>query len=315
MLNKITIIANPIAGSGKVKKFMEHFKAGLSQHHIKADLKLTTQSGDAYDIGKQYTESHPIVCLSGDGTFNEAINGIMNNKRFTALNRPPMGIIPFGSGNVIAKELSLKRNTQHFIHLYKNNLLRNLDIGSVHFLKENKKRYFISMAGIGFDAEVARQYQLGRNGAKLQAHLFSYLPITLKTISCYKMPRITVQVEGKTVAKNASFVQVANARSYGGPFVLVDNALPDDGLLDVAWFKGTSPLNIVRYYSLAFLGCTDKAHDMRQIKTTKVILSSSNDTKIPLQVDGDWCGYLPVEIEIIPKSIRIYTLPDSTLKK
>jgi diacylglycerol kinase (ATP) len=312
MFNRITIIANPIAGSGRAMKFLERFKAELSLHHIKTDLKLTIQAGDAYEIAKQHMENSPIVCLGGDGTVNEIINGLFKNEHYTAHNLPPLGIIPFGSGNVIAKELFLKRSIKYFIHLYQNNLLRYLDIGCVRFLKENKRRYFISMAGVGFDAEVARQYQLDRKGAKLQAHLFSYFPITLKTIPRYQMPRITIQIGDKIVSKDATFVQVANVRSYGGPFVLVNNAVFDDGSLDVLWFKGKSPFSILLYYSLAFLACTNLAHDVTQKKAKKVILSPFDDEasltqKVPIQVDGDWCGYLPVEIEIIPKGIQIFT--------
>lgn len=317
MTKKIKIIANPIAGSGKARKFVEHLKNALTSRQIESDVKLTSQYGDAQEIANKHTEDTPILCLGGDGTFNEIINGLITNEYFTENNRPIIGLIPFGSGNVIAKELQLKRNIRHFIGLYQNNLYRQLDIGCVHLIQENRKRYFISMAGIGFDAEVARQYQLDRNGAKLQAHLFSYFPITIKTISCYKMPRITIQIEGKTVSNNASFVQVANVRSYGGPFVLANNAIFDDGFLDVVWFKGKSSLNIARYYSRAFLrranlperlfGRADIAHDMRQKKTKKVVLRTHSTQKVPVQVDGDWCGYLPIQIEIIPKGIRVYT--------
>ncbi|MFH0889416.1 MAG: diacylglycerol kinase family protein [Planctomycetota bacterium] len=312
MTKRIKIIINPIAGSGKAEKFVEHLKNALTSRQIESDVKFTSQYGDAQEIANKHTEDTPILCLGGDGTFNEIINGLITNRHFTENNRPIIGLIPFGSGNVIAKELQLKRNIRHFIGLYQNNLYRQLDIGCVRFIQENKKRYFISMAGIGFDAEVARQYQLDRNGAKLQAHLFSYFPITIKTIFRYKMPRITIQIEGKIVSRNASFVQVANVRSYGGPFVLVNNAIFDDGFLDVVWFKGKSPLNIIRYYSLAFLGCTNIVHDMKQKKTKEVVLSLSDDEassvrKVPIQVDGDWCGYLPIQIEIIPKGIRVYT--------
>ena len=335
MFKKLTIITNPIAGSGRAMKFLETLKTDLAHHQIENELKLTAQAGDALQIAREYSEDHPILCLGGDGTVNEIINGLLSNNHFTVVNRPVLGIIPFGSGNVIAKELHLKRNIRHFIHLYQNNFTRYLDVGCIHLpapldigtqaglLEANKsarggsavgtekqkkdsnqKRYFISMAGIGFDAEVTRQYQLDRNGAKLQAHLFSYFPIAIKTIARYQMPHITIQIDDKIVSSDATFVQVANVRSYGGPFVLVNNAVSDDGLLDICWFSGKSSLNLILYYTFAFLG-NGSLIASGKLKSKKIILSSKQT--VPLQVDGDFCGYLPVEIGIIPKSIQVYT--------
>jgi len=302
--NKLKIIANPIAGSGRAIRFLERLKTNLEAHQIKPDVRLTVCPEDACRISQEHSDDTPIICLGGDGTVNEVINGLIDNKNFNAENRPVLGVIPFGSGNVIAKELGIKRSARHFINLYQNNSVKNLDAGCVTTLKDGKKRYFISMAGAGFDAEVARQYQMNRKGANLQAHLFNYLPTALKTVWRYRMPRIRIEVDGNVLSKNASFIQAANVRSYGGPFILVDNAVNNDGLLDILWFQGIAPLDILLYYTLAFLGKTGIVKS-GHIKTKKVRLSSKG--KVSVQVDGDWCGYLPVEIEIIPQAIRCFT--------
>jgi YegS/Rv2252/BmrU family lipid kinase len=305
MLDSLTIIVNPIAGSGKGIRYIEQLKYVLSRNRIEPDIKPTRQTGDAIEIARNYSQNHPIICLGGDGTFNEIINGILLNTRFSPGNRPLLGLIPFGSGNVIAKELKLKRNPQHFVNLYQNNLVRTLDIGCVRFINpEGRSRYFVSMLGIGFDAEVARQYQSNRKGAKLQAHLLSYFPLALKTIYYYQMPSIAIQIDDKTISNDASFVQIANVRSYGGPFVLVNEAIPDDGLLDVSFFKSKSSLNILLYYTFAFFG---KANLLRQGKQTAKKITLHSENKVPVQIDGDFCGELPVEVEIIPEAVRIFS--------
>jgi len=305
MAQKIKIIANPIAGAGRARKFAERLKGEFGRHHIDSEIKFTAKGGDAYEIALNHNKPAPIICLGGDGTVNEVINGIMNNHRFSSNNRPPLGVIPFGSGNVIAKELSLKRNTKHFLHLYKNNLMRYLDVGRIHLPQLSKKRYFISMAGIGFDAEVARNYHLERNGSsRPMAHILNYVPHALQTLSKHKMPKITIEIDGKEVAHNASFIQVANVRSYGGPFVMVNNAVFDDGYLDVMWFKGKSPINILLYYTLAFLETASPVL-CSQRRAKKIHLRS--DEEVQVQIDGDYCGPLPATIEIIPKGIQVYT--------
>lgn len=312
MAKQLSIIANPISGSGRVSRFLEHLKNALIERHIEPDIRLTEKAGDAITLAQSHPDATPILCLGGDGTFNEVINGLMSNHRFTASNRPALGFIPFGSGNVIAKELRLKRSVSRFIRLFQSESLRTLDLGCVNLPEENLKRYFISMAGIGFDAEVARAYQLARkDGAMPQAHLFTYLPLSLKHLFSYQAPSITIQADGATIAENASFVQIANARSYGGPFVMVNQAVPDDHALDACWFTGKSPLSILLYYALGFFSHGSMASKGCQ-RISKITMTSKE--KVALQVDGDFCGYLPAEISIIPGAIRVFA-PQGAVRK
>ena len=305
MAKRIKIIVNPISGSGRSMRFLEHLKDALAKEQVECQVAPTQKAGDAALMAQTHQDNTPILCLGGDGTLNEVINGLLANPRFTAENRPVLGFIPFGSGNVIAKELNLKRSVKQFIHLFRNNLSRQLDLGCVYLPKENIKRYFISMAGIGFDAQVAQKYHLSRkDGSKLQAHLFSYFPIALRHLFSYQAPGITIHAGDKLIADNASFVQIANVRSYGGPFVLVNRAIHNDGLLDACWFTGKSSLSILLYYTLAFLGNGSLASSGHE-RITKVTVTSPKP--VPLQVDGDFCGYLPAEIEIIPGAIRMFT--------
>lgn len=313
MTKRLKIIANPIAGSGRVSRFLEHLKNALVQEHIEPDIRLTQKAEDAIALAKDQADDVPILCLGGDGTFNEVINGLMNNTRFSAANRPALGFIPFGSGNVIAKELRLKRDAGQFIRLFRDNLVRQLDLGCVNLPEVNLKRYFISMAGIGFDAQVAQKYHLARkDGSMLQAHLFTYFPISLKHLFSYQAPSIAISADGKTIAENASFVQIANARSYGGPFVLVNKAVPDDNALDACWFIGKSSLSILYYYTLAFFSHGSLASKGHQ-RITKVQITAT--TQVPLQVDGDFCGYLPAEIVIVPDAVRVFTPVQTGVKK
>ncbi|MEW6025852.1 MAG: diacylglycerol kinase family protein [Planctomycetota bacterium] len=334
MASQLKIIVNPISGSGRAMRFLERLKDALAKAAIEYEVAPTQKAGDAISLAQAHPDTTPILCLGGDGTLNEVINGLVANPRFDAASRPVLGFIPFGSGNVIAKELKLKRSVRQFIHLFRDNLTNQLDLGCIYLPKENIRRYFISMAGIGFDAEVARKYHLSRkDGSRLQAHLFSYFPIALKHLFSYRAPKITILAGGdasgtsrqkrdKPLTEDASFVQVANVRSYGGPFVLVNQAIHNDGLLDACWFSGRSSLSILYYYTLALLGnlpewpfgqaggsLTSAGHQ----RISKVTITSTqpegtaSSEPVALQVDGDFCGCLPAEIEVAPKAIRIFS--------
>ncbi|MFH1227374.1 MAG: diacylglycerol kinase family protein [Planctomycetota bacterium] len=301
MVKRLKVIINPISGSGKAVRFLKKLEQALSARSIDFETMLTEQAGDAYREAivcrdKVYSA---ILCLSGDGTINEVINGLMAGKQDI-----PLGVIPFGSGNVIAKGLGLKRNIKQFIDLYHNNQITAVDLGRITN-KESAGRYFISMAGAGYDAEVAHRYHISRAGkSRLQAHLFSYFPISIKTLWSYRMPRIAIKLDGKSITDDAGFIQIANTHSYGGPFIFVPEAVMNDGLLDVLWFQGRSRLNILLYFGMAFLGNGSLSPGSELLPGKNIELSSPD--QVSVQIDGDYCGQLPARIEIAPKAIKVF---------
>jgi len=300
-MSKLRIIVNPISGSGKAVRFLKKLEQALSARSIAFETMLTGQAGDACREatvcqGKGYSA---ILCLSGDGTINEVINGLMAGQQDI-----PLGLIPFGSGNVIAKGLGLKRDINQFIELYQNERIIAVDLGRITN-KESAGRYFISMVGAGYDAEVAHRYHISRAGkSKLQAHLFSYFPISIKTLWSYRMPRITIKLDGQPVSDDASFIQIANTHSYGGPFTFVPDALMDDGMLDTLWFKGRNRLNALLYFGMAFLGNGSAWPGSKLVRAQVIELSSADDVRV--QIDGDSCGQLPARIDIVPKAIKVF---------
>lgn len=299
-MKKICLIINPIAGLGLGRHFMRYLARGLEENQFEPIIKATTRKGDARTIVKETPDCDYITCIGGDGTFNEIINGITLNGRDI-----PIGLIPMGSGNVLAKELKLSARPSKFIKLLKDQKTRTIDIGEITFGADNysRPRFFASMVGIGFDAEVVRQHHLGRRGRDFFPHMSSYLPLSLKIAWTYKNPRMNIEVDGKLITTEASFIQVANVRSYGGPFVLAPHARPDDGWLDVMWFKAQVSRDIWRYYWDAFWFDVTKTAGVGGCRVKEVKISSRE--LVPVQVDGDFCGYLPVSIRVIPRAISV----------
>ncbi len=298
---KTKIIANPIAGLGKGRRYAQKLVSALNETGIDSTIHYTSRANEARYLARDTQEADTIICIGGDGTVNEVINGLLEN---THESNKPLAVLPIGAGNVIAKELKLSRDIKQFVRLLKTHKTVKLDVGIISFPKAPTpiKRKFISMAGSAFDAEMARRYHLIRkDGVFLHPHYFSYLPLGLRTISNYKMPRISIEIDGKLHTENASFVQVANARSYGGPFTFVPQAQPHDGWLEILWYTGRRKWDIIRYYWHAFTGNGTNCSDAHHVRGRKVVLGS--DQRLPIQVDGDCCGYLPAEISIIPQAV------------
>ena len=161
------------------------------------------------------------------------------------------------------------------------------------------------MAGAGLDGEVARRVCERRRGTLSQ---LSYFFPSLQTIASYPFCPMTLTVDGEVITDEANFVEIANIRQYGGPMVLVDNADRSDGLLDVLVVERGGRMNFVGYMSQALTFKRVRGKGVRFLRGRKILLESQHD--VPYQVDGDYCASLPVEIEIVPASLKLVVNPE-----
>ena len=160
------------------------------------------------------------------------------------------------------------------------------------------------MVGVGLDGEVARKVCNSRRGTFRQRH---YCLPTMATLLGYKFHRASLTIDGEKITDDATFIQVANTWKYGGPMVLVPQADRSDGMLDVLLVEKCSRLRYLWYLMQSAILKRVKDRGVRYFKGRRVLIESDSD--VPCQVDGDYCGSLPMEIEIVPDSVRIVVNP------
>ncbi len=257
---------------------------------------VTAQIVDSLEADKQLSqeaaasgEFDAVVAAGGDSTIRGAAAGLIGTDL-------PLGIIPVGTGNVMAAELSLGRNADRIA-----DILINGTAIPVHGGKINGEPFFL-MAGAGFDADV-----VGRLSQSLKKRIgkVAYTGPVLSTLTG-PLPKLHVEVDGARF--DAAWVIVTNARHYGGEFVLSPaTALDRPGLRTVMLQPGTR-LGLLKLIVKLAAGRLEDDPCVTSIEGRKTVISS--DMPVPVQIDGETHGSTPVTIEPCDESFRLIVPPE-----
>jgi YegS/Rv2252/BmrU family lipid kinase len=193
--------------------------------------------------------------------------------------------------NVFAAELGLPGDLDEAWAIIQAGRTRRVDL-----LRANQQ-YFVQLAGVGLDAQVvqATSWNFKKNFGPL-----SYL-ISAAQIAARKPPRLYVEADDQV--REGSFVLIGNGRYYGGPLAFFKDALIDDGKLDVLIFKNLAYLDIARYVTNVFIGKHTGLPDVEYFQTKKASVRSDED--VPVEVDGEVVGSLPVTFRISSRKVKV----------
>ena len=292
MKSLIILICNP-AAKGMSKTKIERACRLLEQRYYRVELLFTKQRGEAEQLAKDATKKAPllIIAAGGDGTFNEVANGIAGSEI-------PMAILPMGTTNVLAKELGIPDTVEGALEVALNNTPKNVSLGRIAMVRDSSpiSRYFILMAGIGFDGEAV--YGINETCKKISGK-GAYLYSGVKTLLRFDPDELEVTVDGKK--HSAYSLIVGNASKYGGNFKVTPDARLTETILDVCLFKGKKRIDTLRYILGIVTGSHLKFADVEYLNAREVAIKGHAH----IQIDGDYFSMTPAEISIVPNALRL----------
>ena len=293
-------IVNPVAGRGRVERAQAVLHAARGGEGADAlEVAFTERPGDAVRLAQDAAaaEYDPVVAVGGDGTVHEVVNGLL---RFRG-SIPSLAVIPTGTGNDFARSVGIPTSVREALDLVVGSAgaLRPIDTARVG------NRYFVGVAGAGFDARVAKAVNAAPNRMKVGALPFVYY--TLREIVRNRNPELTVDLDGgaRVLTQRSLLVAVANCRFSGGGMQLAPDAEPDDGLLDVCLIGDASATEVVRLLPSVFSGghVRHPKVSIQRAATVRV----SGPAGVEAQADGELIGGLPLEISVVPRGLRVVT--------
>jgi len=287
----IACIINPKAGAGGKKGIVHKFTSYLTAKGYTIRTMFTGSLNDAWDFAKSFARTADcamVVAVGGDGLIREVTSGLKQSDK-------PLLIIPAGTENLLANELGFDEKFSTIAGTFENGLLKSLDLGKVN------GRSFTSIAGIGFDGRIVDRVQSLREG-----HIdhLDYLGPAWRTFWDYKFDTIQVQVDGQTIFDGRGLVFVGNISRYALGLQLLHYADFSDGLLDVCVYKCSSRFRLLKQFFMTILKQQYKYSDAIYRQGKRILVTSQNSC-LPVEIDGDPGPNLPVEIEVIPQAIKI----------
>ncbi|BDZ31133.1 diacylglycerol kinase family lipid kinase [Lactiplantibacillus sp. WILCCON 0030] len=239
MTTEYDIIINELAGSGHGKAVWEIVKPLLEQRQIVFESRVSEYAGHTTRLATQFAEQQRqkpadvttvLLVIGGDGTLNEALNGLMQ----VPTDHPmPLAYIPGGSGNDFARGLEMATDPAIALAQVLNNLrARPLTIGYYHETLKNEHRYFVNNVGLGFDAQIVDDTNRSKKKGKL-GH-WAYLSNALKAYSQQEGYPLTVHIgRQRDHYRHAFLCTVSNHPYFGGGVKILPQANIHDDQLEL----------------------------------------------------------------------------------
>ncbi len=292
------VIFNPTAGARDVHRELQRVMGYLEECGWQLTLRETRSRGEATTFAREAVSAgmRAVFVVGGDGTINEAVNGLVGSE-------VALGLLPSGTGNVWALELGLPIpspvNWHPLLGAAKAMLaghVRRVDVGRAG------ERHFLLWAGVGLDAAVTEQIE-PRPRAKKRLGTLAYVIAAALVAKDFTGTRVEVTVDGQQVRARALLIVVSNTQLYGRIVRIASQARLDDGLLDVCVFQGYGFPSAVRHAVRVLAG--QHLHDPQVIYLQGRRVSINAAQPLAVHMDGDPVGHTPLTLEIVPRALNI----------
>jgi len=287
----IHFIVNPISGKGKHQITEALIQTFFPPEEYRVFVHLTERKRHAVELTKYALSqgANIIVACGGDGTIHEVATELVNKEVL-------FGIVPVGSGNGLASNLSIPKAIDKALQLIRKQAVMAMDVGSLN------GAYFFSNMGFGIDATIIEQYE--KSGKR---KLGAYIRAALNSAQQYKAKQMKVTYNGQTKEINPLLLFISNSNEMGYKMSLTPQASLTDGLLDYLMVPKIGIIKQLTFGLYVLLKKTDKFRRTDYIQTSRIEVEIPNETKHGVQVDGEYyeCDTNHFVIEIVTKSLHV----------
>jgi YegS/Rv2252/BmrU family lipid kinase len=290
-------VLNPVSGGGRGLRQRARIERLLRECNIDYRLVVSERAGQAIALARDAarTGCRRFVCIGGDGTLNEVLNGALE----AGAGDTTLALIPVGRGDDWARTFGIPRDFQAAVRLIAAGHTKQQDVGVARFEHGGSavQRHFINVAGVGFDAYVVQRTSALRLGP------LTYLAGLLQGFLTFRAPRLRVTA-GAFVRDENMFLAFAAIGCYcGGGMRVAPQAIVDDGKFDVVTVgevgKGELVINLRRLFD----GTLPEYPKVKTALAAQVRVEAVPPAQV--EADGELLGHTPVTFSVLPRAVRV----------
>ncbi len=268
--NKILFVINLGAGNSTGIQWQDIIGKYFTDKHVELDYFILPKKPDVKALKGYITKTRPakVVAVGGDGTVALLANIIGGSST-------PLGILPAGSANGMAKELKIPVDNEQALAIIDSGIIKCCDA-----IKINDKEICIHISDIGLNAQLIKYFDEGKLRGKM-----GYMKVILKTLWFRKKMQVIIQTKDLEVRRNAFMVLLANASQYGFGTVINPEGQLDDGFFEVVVVRKLSVASLLK---MLIKPGPFNPHNIEIFPSTAVTINTLRP--VHFQVDGEYKG-------------------------
>jgi YegS/Rv2252/BmrU family lipid kinase len=286
----LALLVNPTSGGGRTKRLLPTVEGELDKRRIAFRVEPTRSVEHAIEEALRAADADEVpVVMSGDGLIG-AVGGAL------AGTGVPLGIVPAGRGNDLARALGIADDPVAAVAVLAAGETRVIDVG------EANGRRFLGIASVGFDSECNRI----ANESRISGNLV-YAYSVPRALFAWKPARFTLRIGDESLRFSGYSVAAANSSTFGGGMRVAPDALLDDGEFDVVMVGETGKLRYLTNLPKVFKGTHVDNEEVRIVRASRLELSASRP--FTMYADGDPLTDLPATLRVLPRALHVVAPP------
>jgi len=299
--NGTVFLVNPASSNGSTGKRwpeLAHRAEGLG---LEGETVFSERPGHLIELAERAARdgAELVVAVGGDGTLNEAVNGLLRAGGTTEV-----ATIPLGTGMDFVRTYGIPTKFDDAVRTALTGAARTIDVGRVSYRTwdgRDAERYVANVGSVGMSAAVAQR----ANGmSKALGGKATFFYALVRVFLEWQNTLVTVELDGgERREARMHDVIVANGQWHGGAMWLAPDAEPDDGLFDIVLIGDITKVDFMTTAPKIYRG-TYLAHPKVDLLRSRAVTVDAPE-RLPIELDGEQVGTTPVRFEIVPGALRV----------
>ena len=295
-------LVNPASANGATRRLWPEIAHRAAEAGLEGEALFSERPGHLAELARRAAGDGAalLVAVGGDGTVNEAVNGILAAGR----DEPPdLAVLPRGTGTDFVRTFRIPTDLDDALEVARSGLTRVIDAGRVTYRSwsgDDALGYFVNVASAGMSGAVA---QRANASSKALGGKVSFLWATLAVFARWHNTEIEVEVDDERRSGPMYDVIVGNCEYLAGGMHLCPGAKPDDGLFDVVLIGDITKTELALALPGVYRGTYLPHPKAEALRGARVAVRAP--TALPIELDGEQPGTTPATFEVVPRALRL----------